>query len=95
MRQMVSCDYYSSFGCYKNLSKYSKLDANGDASNLQEMDDGKVLLIYQMNFEKNFRQFTIFVTSTWMEQGGVRHSSSPAVILKEATHVNLQVHPKD
>ncbi|KAB2603561.1 cellulose synthase 3 [Pyrus ussuriensis x Pyrus communis] len=78
--------YYSSFGCYKDLSKYSKHDANGDASNLQGMDDGKVLLISQMNFEKNFKQSTIFVTSTWMEQGGVPPSSSPAVMLKEATH---------
>ncbi|CAN6694826.1 unnamed protein product [Malus baccata var. baccata] len=87
MRQMVNCDCYSSFGCYKNLSKYYKHDANGDASNLQGMDDGKVLLMSQMNFEKNFRQSTIFATSTWMEQGGVPSFSSPTVMLKEATHV--------
>ncbi|KAM1210686.1 hypothetical protein ACFX13_002559 [Malus domestica] len=68
-------------------SKYSKHDANGDASDLQGMDDGKVLLMSQMNFEKNFRQSTIFVTSTWMEQGDVPPSSSPAMMLKEATHV--------
>ncbi|KAM1107844.1 hypothetical protein EV1_004518 [Malus domestica] len=87
MHQMVSCYCYSSFGCYKDLSKYSKHDANGDASNLQGMDDGKVLLMSQMNFEKNFKQSTVFVTSTWMEQGSVPPSSSPSVMLKEATHV--------
>ena len=87
MHQMVSCYYYSSFGCYKDLSKYSKHDANGDASNLQGMDDGKVLLMSQMNFENNLRQSTIFVTSTGMEQGGVPPSSSPTAMLKKATHV--------
>ncbi|KAB2615539.1 cellulose synthase A catalytic subunit 7 [Pyrus ussuriensis x Pyrus communis] len=39
----------------ENLSKYYKHDVNGDASNLQGMDDGKMLLMAQMNFEKNFR----------------------------------------
>ncbi|KAB2607541.1 cellulose synthase A catalytic subunit 7 [Pyrus ussuriensis x Pyrus communis] len=87
MRQMVSCDCYLCSRCYKKLSKYSKHDANGDASNLQGMDDGKWLMMSQMNFEKNFRQSTIFMTSTWMEQGGVHPSSSLAVMLKEATHV--------
>ncbi|RXH85579.1 hypothetical protein DVH24_009400 [Malus domestica] len=76
-----------SFVDWNSLGLYSKHDANGDASDLQGMDDGKVLLMSQMNFEKNFRQSTIFVTSTWMEQGDVPPSSSPAMMLKEATHV--------
>ncbi|CAN6689377.1 unnamed protein product [Malus baccata var. baccata] len=33
------------------------------------------------------QMFTVFVTSTWMEQGSVPPSSSPSVMLKEATHV--------
>ncbi|KAB2600119.1 cellulose synthase A catalytic subunit 7 [Pyrus ussuriensis x Pyrus communis] len=87
MLQMVSCDCYSSFGCYKNIANYYKHDANGDASNLQGMDDGKVLLMSQMNFENNFKQSTIFVTSKWMEQGSVPPFSSPVVMLKDAFHV--------
>ncbi|CAN4113259.1 unnamed protein product [Withania somnifera] len=41
----------------------------------------------QMNFEKNFGQSAIFVTSTLMIEGGVPPSTSPAALLKEAIHV--------
>ena len=51
------------------------------------MDEDKLLLMSQMNFEKRFGQSAAFVTSTLMKQGGVPPSSSPAALLKEAIHV--------
>ncbi|KAI4376767.1 hypothetical protein MLD38_014490 [Melastoma candidum] len=84
--KMVSCDCCPCFGRRKKLPKYTKHD-NGNAANLQGMDEDKELLMSQMNFEKKFGQSAIFVTSTLMEQGGVPPSSSPAVLLKEAIHV--------
>lgn len=51
------------------------------------MDGDKEMLMSQMNFEKRFGQSAAFVTSTFMEEGGVPPSSSPAALLKEAIHV--------
>lgn len=51
------------------------------------MDGDKEQMMSQMNFEKRFGQSAAFVTSTFMEEGGVPPSSSPAALLKEAIHV--------
>jgi hypothetical protein len=51
------------------------------------MDGDKEMMMSQMNFEKRFGQSAAFVTSTFMEEGGVPPSSSPAALLKEAIHV--------
>ncbi|KAF2310431.1 hypothetical protein GH714_010010 [Hevea brasiliensis] len=82
---MVSCDCCPCFG--RRKKKQSKKGVNGEAINLEGMDDDKQLLMSQMNFEKRFGQSAIFVTSTLMEEGGVPPSSSPAALLKEAIHV--------
>ncbi|KAF2316995.1 hypothetical protein GH714_010049 [Hevea brasiliensis] len=83
--KMVSCDCCPCFG--RRKTKESKRGANGEAINLEGVDDDKQLLMSQMNFEKRFGQSAIFVTSTLMEEGGVPPSSSPASLLKEAIHV--------
>ncbi|KAF2310426.1 hypothetical protein GH714_009925 [Hevea brasiliensis] len=83
--KMVSCDCCPCFG--RRKKKQSKKGVNGEAINLEGMDDDKQLLMSQMNFEKRFGQSAIFVTSTLMEEGGVPPSSSPAALLKEAIHV--------
>ncbi|XP_026418261.1 cellulose synthase A catalytic subunit 3 [UDP-forming]-like [Papaver somniferum] len=50
-------------------------------------DDEKSLLMSQMTLEKRFGQSAVFVASTLMENGGVPHSATPEILLKEAIHV--------
>ncbi|XP_065848978.1 cellulose synthase A catalytic subunit 7 [UDP-forming] [Euphorbia lathyris] len=84
--KMVTCDCCPCFGGRKK--KLAKQAAKSEGVPLdQAVDDDKLLLQSQMNFEKRFGQSAIFVTSTLMEEGGVPPSSSPAASLKEAIHV--------
>ncbi|KAF6158558.1 hypothetical protein GIB67_040072 [Kingdonia uniflora] len=50
-------------------------------------DDEKSLLMSQMSLEKRFGQSSVFVASTLMENGGIPHSASHELLLKEAIHV--------
>ena len=50
-------------------------------------DSEKTSLMSQKNFEKKFGQSPVFIRSTFLENGGVPDSSSPASLLKEAIHV--------
>ncbi|EFJ32022.1 hypothetical protein SELMODRAFT_86720 [Selaginella moellendorffii] len=47
----------------------------------------KSSLMSQKNFEKRFGQSPVFVASTFLENGGVPESATPASLLKEAIHV--------
>ncbi|MQM09348.1 hypothetical protein Taro_042214 [Colocasia esculenta] len=50
-------------------------------------EDERSLLMSQKSLEKRFGQSSIFVASTFMEQGGIPPSTNPASLLKEAIHV--------
>ncbi|PNT64610.1 cellulose synthase A catalytic subunit 9 [UDP-forming] [Brachypodium distachyon] len=81
--KMVTCDCCPCFGRKKRKQAKDGLpESVGDG-----MDGDKEMLMSQMNFEKRFGQSAAFVTSTFMEEGGVPPSSSPAALLKEAIHV--------
>ncbi|KAK3423738.1 hypothetical protein EUGRSUZ_H00939 [Eucalyptus grandis] len=50
-------------------------------------DDETSLLMSQKSLEKRFGQSPVFIAATFMEQGGLRPSTNPATLLKEAIHV--------
>ncbi|KAK3409522.1 hypothetical protein EUGRSUZ_J01639 [Eucalyptus grandis] len=50
-------------------------------------DDERLLLMSQKSLEKRFGQSPVFIAATFMEQGGLRPSTNPATLLKEAIHV--------
>lgn len=41
----------------------------------------------QKRLEKRFGQSSIFIASTFMEQGGIPPSTDPTLLLREAIHV--------
>ncbi|XBI81448.1 hypothetical protein VPH35_090349 [Triticum aestivum] len=82
--KMVTCDCCPCFGRKKRKGGKDGLpEGVADGG----MDGDKEQMMSQMNFEKRFGQSAAFVTSTFMEEGGVPPSSSPAALLKEAIHV--------
>ena len=50
-------------------------------------EEDKSLLMSQRSYEKKFGQSSVFVASTFYEEGGVPPSAPPASLLKEAIHV--------
>lgn len=41
----------------------------------------------QKSLEKRFGQSPVFISATFMEQGGIPPTTNPATLLKEAIHV--------
>ena len=50
-------------------------------------EEDKSLLMSQRSYEKKFGQSSVFIASTFYEEGGVPPSAAPASLLKEAIHV--------
>lgn len=62
--------------------------------NMEDMDEGvegydeeKSLLMSQRSLEKRFGQSSVFISATFMENGGIPPTTNPATLLKEAIHV--------
>ncbi|MCL7046385.1 hypothetical protein MKW94_000972 [Papaver nudicaule] len=69
-------------------------ESNVPIFNMEDIDEGmegyedeRSLLMSQKSLEKRFGQSPVFISSTFMEQGGIPQSTNPASLLKEAIHV--------
>ncbi|KAH7442078.1 hypothetical protein KP509_03G069300 [Ceratopteris richardii] len=82
----------------KSRGSNKKIPARSDSSipmfTLEEVeegaegyDDDNKSLLSQKNYEKKFGQSSVFVASTFYENGGVPQSASPSSLLKEAIYV--------
>nr|AAY43217.1 cellulose synthase BoCesA1 [Bambusa oldhamii] len=54
---------------------------------IEGYEDERSMLMSQKRLEKRFGQSPIFISSTFMTQGGIPPSTNPASLLKEAIHV--------
>lgn len=54
---------------------------------LSGYDEEKSLLMSQRSLEKRFGQSSVFISATFMENGGIPPTTNPATLLKEAIHV--------
>ncbi|KAI3958218.1 hypothetical protein MKW92_030144 [Papaver armeniacum] len=71
-----------------------RTESNVPIFNMEDMDEGvegyeeeRSLIMSQKRLEKRFGQSPVFISSTFMEQGGLPQSTNPSSLLKEAIHV--------
>ncbi|RZC75996.1 hypothetical protein C5167_001100 [Papaver somniferum] len=71
-----------------------RTESNVPIFNMEDIDEGvegyeeeRSLIMSQKRLEKRFGQSPVFISSTFMEQGGLPQSTNPASLLKEAIHV--------